>query len=97
MFWNNDSLYSVDRECPLLSPSNTTRLANAAVFYSCSLHDEAFIPAELKSTDFSTVQEMVEKERAIPEMKTPGGWSDSYHIGWIFKCNLVHPKHFDED
>ena len=56
----------------MLSPSNTTRLANAAVFYSCSLHDEGFNPAELTSAAFSTVQEMVEKECAIPELKTPG-------------------------
>lgn len=52
----------------MVSPS----VSKAVVFYSCSLHDEEFIPAELTSAAFSTVQEMVQQERSIPEMQTPG-------------------------
>ena len=56
----------------MLSPSDSTPLAGTVVFYSCSLHDDQFIPAELTSAAFSTVQGMVQQERAISEMTTPG-------------------------
>lgn len=61
---------SVNKSCPLLSPSDSTPMAEGAVFYSCSLHDEGLIPGELMSADFSAGQEMVEQEhyRADPQV-----------------------------
>ena len=64
-------VHSVDKGCPLLSPSNSTPLAKATIFYSCSLHDEGFIQAGPSAT-FSAVQEMVQQEHAISDMSTPG-------------------------
>ena len=63
---------SGNESCPLHLPSNPTPLAKAAVFYSCSLHDDESIPAEPTSAALPTLQEMVQQERAIPEMTTPG-------------------------
>ena len=63
---------SVDKGCPLLSPSDSTPLAKASIFYSCSLHDEKFSPAEPTSAAFPALQEMVQQEHAISGMKTPG-------------------------
>lgn len=62
----------VNKGCPLVSPSDSTPLPKAAIFYSCSLHDEGFIPTELTPSAFPAVQEMVQQEHAIPEMTTPG-------------------------